>query len=201
MGRIKFSVYKTPVTEGKKSKPYARVISRGTRKMDRICYELSDSCSITSSDIKGVLEALSQYIGRELSEGYTVELEGLGYFSPSLKSKQGFNDKGETVYCASVHGVNFRCSNELKEMVKANRPQKVKRDNIPTEDQESRKKKMLAYLKQYPSINISDYRRLNQCTYYIAQKDIQQFCDENIIVSSGYHTHRVYMLAGAVTSV
>ena len=141
MSRIKFSIYKTPVTDSKKSIPYARVISSGTRKMKRICYELSDSCSITSSDIKGVLEALSQYIGRELAEGYTVELEGLGHFSPSLKSERNIDDKGKAVYCASVHGVNFRCSNELKEMVKAARPQKVKRDNIPKEDCEGRKKK------------------------------------------------------------
>lgn len=94
MSRNKFSVYNTPATKEKKSHPYPRVISRGTRKMDRICYELSDSCSITSSDIKGVLEALSQYIGRELAEGYTVELEGLGHFSPSLKSIRDVHEDG-----------------------------------------------------------------------------------------------------------
>lgn len=195
MGRIKFSVYKTPAIDGKKSIPYARVISRGTRTMERICYELSDSCSITSSDIKGVLEALSQYIGRELAEGYTVELEGLGHFSPSIKSVKSTNGKGQAIYCASVRGVNFRCSNTLKDRVKENRPQKVKRDNIPSEDREGRKKKMLAYLQEQPSINISDYTNLNGCTYYTAQKDIKQFSEEKIIVSSGYRTHRVYMLA------
>lgn len=194
MSRIKFSIYNTPATKEKKSIPYPRVISRGTRKMDRICYELSDSCSITSSDIKGVLEALSQYIGRELAEGYTVELEGLGHFSPSLKSIRDVHEDGTIQYSASVHGVNFRSSNQLKEMVKRDRPQKVKRENIPTTDREGRKKKMLEYLQKHPSINISGYAELNQCTYYIAQNDIKQFETDNVIYSDGYPTHRVYML-------
>lgn len=194
MSRIKFSVYNTPATKEKKSIPYPRVISRGTRKMDRICYELSDSCSITSSDIKGVLEALSQYIGRELAEGYTVELEGLGHFSPSLKSIRNVHEDGTIRYSASVHGVNFRSSNQLKEMVKIDHPQKVKRENIPTTDREGRKKKMLEYLQKHPYINISDYTKLNQCTYYIAQKDIKQFETDGMIYGDGYPTHRVYML-------
>lgn len=193
MSRIKFGVYKTPAINGNKPVPYARVISSGTRNMKRICYELSDSCSITSSDIKGVLEALSQYIGRELAEGYTVELDGLGHFSPALKSTKSVNEEGVISYSAAVQGVNFRCANRLKEMVKKNRPQKIKRDNIPTDDQEGRKKKMQEYLQNHRSINISDYAKLNRCTFYMAQKDIKQFVADGIIDSEGYQTHRVYI--------
>lgn len=193
MSRIKFGVYKTPAINGKKSIPYARVISSGTRNMKRICYELSDSCSITSSDIKAVLEALSQYIGRELAEGYSVELDGLGYFSPALKSTKIVNEDGVISYSAAVQGVNFRCSNQLKEMVKKSRPQKVKRDNIPTDNLEGRRKKMQEYLQNHRSINISDYAHLNRCTYYMAQKDIKEFVAGGIIDSEGCRTHRVYI--------
>lgn len=161
--------------------------------MDRICYELSDSCSITSSDIKGVLEALSQYIGRELAEGYTVELEGLGHFSPSLKSIRDVKKDGVITYSAALHGVNFRSSNQLKEMIKGERPQKVKRGNIPTAHREGRKMKMLEYLQKHPSINISCYAELNRCIYYLAQNDIKQFESDGLIYSEGYHTHRVYI--------
>ena len=197
MGRIKFSIYKTPTSGDHKQKPYARAILHGTKRMEEICYILSDSCSITSSDIKGVLDALGQYIGRELADGYSVELEGLGYFSPSLRCTQEVDNKGKERCTIRVHGVNFRCAKQLKERVKQNQLQVIKRQNVPSTDRNGRKKKMLEYLQNHPSINVSDYAALNSCTYYAAQNDIKQFLTNGIIQSVGYRTHKIYILADA----
>lgn len=197
MGKIKFSIYQTPAHNGRKQKPYARPILNGTKRMEEICHLLSDSCSITSSDIKAVLEALGQYIGRELANGYSVELEGLGHFSPSLRCTQGKDDKGKERCTIRVHGVNFRCANSLKERVKQNQLQAIKRRNLPNTDRDGRKKKMLEYLQNHPSINVSAYALLNSCTYYASQNDIRQFLADGIIRSIGYRTHRIYLLAKA----
>ena len=117
---IQVSIYNTPGNEQCGPTSCARVITRDTKRMHDICEYISECSSVTSADIKGVLEALTSYIGRELSYGYSVELEGLGHFSPSVKSKEVTDQKGNTKSSASIHGVNFRCSPRLKEMVKKN---------------------------------------------------------------------------------
>lgn len=194
MSRVKFGVYKTPKGNGKEQQSCARVITYGTRRMDKICKFISECSSVNSSDIKGVIEALVVYMGRELEDGYSVELEGLGYFSPSLRSVRSVDKKGRTVTSASIGGVNFRCSNRMKELVKTDCPQMVKRENIPSENREGRKTKMLVYLQENPFINISGYAELNHCTRYCASQDIKLFEANGIINGTGSNTHRVYVL-------
>ena len=97
---------------------------------------------------------LDVYKRQELSYGYSVELEGLGHFSPSVKSKEVTDQKGNTKSSASIHGVNFRCSPRLKEMVKKNAPILVKRENLPKTGIEGRKAKMLSYLERNSYINL-----------------------------------------------
>ena len=121
-------------------------------------------------------------------------LEGLGHFSPSVKSKEVTDQKGNTKSSASIHGVNFRCSPRLKEMVKKNAPILVKRENLPKTGIEGRKAKMLSYLERNSYINLTDYAGLNNCTRYRASEDIKQFIKDNVIASVGYRTHRIYVL-------
>lgn len=195
MGKIKFGIYNTPTNGSNQSIPYARMVSRGTKRMKDICDVVSDSCSITSSDIKAVLEAFTLYIGRELSEGYSVELEGLGHFSPSLKSEQKVNEKGKKIYSAKVNSVKFRCSLRLKKMVQEGELEKIKRTNIPKENKEGRMNKMVEHLKVRKSINVSTYARLNECSKYVAKNDLKDFVEDNILQTSGKSTHQVYVLA------
>lgn len=181
---IKFSVYKTPRPKGSKDTlEHARLVSRGTKGLEEICRDLSDACTVNSADIKGVLEAL------------TVELEGIGHFSPALRTRKISEENGKIRFSVSVDGVNFRCSNRLKEMVKEERPKKVKRENVSSEPIETRKEKMLEYIRKHESINESDYAELNNCTRYRAGKELKQFLEEGIIREMGYKTHRVYVLA------
>lgn len=195
MSRIKFGLYQTPANGEAQPLPCARFISQGTKGMEEICDALTESSTLTSADIKGVLEGLSRYIGRQLSYGYNIALDGLGTFSPALRTIQKTNEKGEPMQEVQIHGVNFRCDKRLKERVKRERPQKIKRLNIPQKDREGRRAKMLEYLQTHPSINVTEYARMNHCTHYAAQNDIRQFVSEGIIYASGARTHRVYLIA------
>ncbi len=199
MGRVQFGIYQMPA-ENKKGnaakKAYARLISRETKKLDEICSFINECCSVNSADIKGVLDALSKYVGRELSYGSCVELEGLGFFSPALKTfKDGMNEKGEEMYKVRVDGVTFRCSKKLKEQVRKSQPQKVKRTNVSKFDYEGRRAKLMAYLDMHRFINLTDYQRFVGCTYYVAKSDFKKFEEEKLVQRQGYKTHRVYILA------
>ncbi|EKN05706.1 HU family DNA-binding protein [Parabacteroides johnsonii] len=196
MGRIKFGVYKTPKGNGTEQQACARFISRGTQRMDELCEHLSETCTLTSADVKGVIEALTLYIGRNLSRGYSVELEGLGHFSPALKTVRKTDENGQSIFFARADGVNFRCSKRLKALVNKERPIKVKRENVTSNKQEDRKNKMLNYLKHHPHINLTDYAALNSCSRYRATEDMKKFVEEAVVIKIGYRTHRVYALPG-----
>ncbi|WP_106827916.1 HU family DNA-binding protein [Parabacteroides pacaensis] len=194
MVKVRFGVYDAPKNSGKKNGVCARVISYGTKR-DREIYEyISDCCSLTSSDIKGVLEALTEYIGMQISYGYNVELDGLGHFSAAVRTKQEINENGKEVFRVNIDKVNFRCSNRLKEMIKRESPQKVERYNQKKNTLEERKGKMLEYLQANPYMNVTQYARQNGCTPYRAGIDIKQFVEEGIIKAEGYKTHKVYRL-------
>lgn len=194
MGRIKFGVYKTPKGNGTEQQACARLLSKGTMRMEEICEYLSDSCSLTSADVKGAIEALTTYIGRNLSNGYCVELEGLGHFSPALKTVQRTDEKGRTVFSAKADGVNFRCSKRLRSLVNKDRPLKIKRENITSNELPDRKQKMLRYLQNNPYINLTDYAGINHCSRYRAAEDMKLFTEDGTVIKMGYRTHRVYSL-------
>lgn len=196
MTRVKIGVYNAPKNSGDKNGACARIISSGTKHKREIYKFISDCCTVTSADIAGVLEALTQYIATSLSEGYRVELEGLGYFSPAVSTKKKKKDNGEEVFSASLDGANFRCSPRLKEMIKSDeRLKKVKRNNEVATSIEERKNKMLGYLHTSPYINAAHYTVLNNCTSYRANLDIKQFLQDGIIKTEGCRTHKIYMLA------
>lgn len=194
---INFGMYDTPHPsgrEGKKTK-HARALTLGTKTLEDICYILSDRSSITSSDIKGVLDGLVSYLTETLQEGYNIELEGLGHFSLSLKSQQKITKKGKETILVEVDGVNFRCSPKLKSALKRVKPQKVKAAEVNF-NMETRRKRMLDYLQEYSTVNATEYARLNACSHYRASLDLKQFLTEGVIGQIGRHTHKNYMLAG-----
>ena len=182
MKRVQFGIYQMPAKNEQgtsEKRAYARLISKETKKLDEICSFINECCSVNSADIKGVLDALSKYVGRELSYGSCVELDGLGFFSPSLK----------------VDGVTFRCAKKLKKKVCESQPLKVKRTNVSKFNYEGRKAKLMAYLEMHNFINLTDYQRFVGCTYYMAKNDFKKYEEEKLVQRQGYKTHRVYILA------
>ena len=75
---IKFSEYTTPQPKDREGKPqtHARAIARSTRKMDDICELVCERGSISSADVKAVLDSFVWVIGFSLKRGDHVELEG-----------------------------------------------------------------------------------------------------------------------------
>lgn len=195
MTKVKVGVYKAPKNSGRKDGICARVISAGTKRDKEIYKFINDCCSLTPSDIKGVLEALTAYIEMMLSYGYNVELEGLGHFSPAVRTEKETNAQGKEVYKVKLYGVNFRSSTRLKEAIKKSKPEKVKRNNQVVNTLEERKVKMLAYLETHLYMNAAEYARQNACTSYRANLDIKQFLKEGVIKAEGYSTHKIYMRA------
>lgn len=73
---------------GKKQSGYiATKVLGSTISTNKLCKIISEKCTVTSADVKGVVEALVCEIELDLLQGYNIQLGELGTFSASLTSE------------------------------------------------------------------------------------------------------------------
>lgn len=188
---IKFSVHKTPQPNGREGQQqtHARAIARSTQKMDDICALVCERGSISSADVKAVLDSFVWVIGHSLKYGDNVELEGLGHFSPSLRTLK--LPDGRSV--VKLDNVNFRCSEKLKNELKSVQLEKVQ--TAASYTPEERRARMLDYLHGHESITTIMYAKLNACSRYQATADLKKYIEEGLLCRIGSSTHVTYLLA------
>lgn len=191
---VKVKIYETPKPNEREGKvlQHARVASKGTRRLDDICDQLVPM-GLNTAQIKGILDGVSNYVGKSLREGYHIEVDGLGTFSLSVASRQVINDEDEKVTQIMVDGVNFRCGKELRKRIQETRLviDKQEKKGLPLE---KRKKQLLEYIRKNGHISGMEYTRLNDCNRYQMKKDMEIFQSEGIIRSVGSETRKVYVL-------
>lgn len=70
----------------KKNPP--RIIANGQMGTDELRSEIQWRCTLNEVDITAVLNALSQVMGKEMSEDRQVHLDGIWYFYPTLTARK-----------------------------------------------------------------------------------------------------------------
>lgn len=188
---IRFKVHETPQPKGRKAPKltHARALCDSTVKMDRLCDMICARSTISSADVKAVLDSFVWAIGFSLESGQHVELEELGHFSPSLRSQLSANGTKMEIIADNV---NFRCSKKLKEELKSAKLEKIKTPKKLTFDE--RKKNMLDFMAQNRQITTSHYAELNGCSRYRAAADMKLFVEKNVLFQLGGGTHVMYVL-------
>lgn len=117
---VKFDLYNNPEKEGVISpKLHAKVITRGVVDTRNLGESINKKCSLTPSDVWGVLTALRTEFYEAFSQGYSVHLEGIGHFSLSLKCEPDVDPKYVSSKDIKVKGIRFVPEKELLEMLKA----------------------------------------------------------------------------------
>lgn len=114
---IHFEWYETPVAPGKEDKKtlHARVVNNGKVDTDDIRVEIQHRCSLTETDVSAVLDALSHAMGRHLSEGRQVHLDGIGYFAPTLKCTEKVTmETKRKATKVQLKSIRFRPDKELR---------------------------------------------------------------------------------------
>jgi predicted histone-like DNA-binding protein len=67
-------------------KKYYAIVSNREVSFDTICQQVADGCTLTSADIKAVIDRLVQVLSRNLANSNTVRMGELGSFRVSLSS-------------------------------------------------------------------------------------------------------------------
>lgn len=185
-----YNLFKNP---GKGENLHARQVNQYTVRIDALCEEISQISSFSSSDVKGMLDALKSRIAFHLKYGDIVELEGLGTFNASLKCPPLPTEKQITPRLVKFNKVVFRCASELKNEL---RFMKVERADEPSRlkgyPSEKRKANILAYIDNNDAISTQECRSINGCSKYLALKDISELLQEGKIVRLGYRSNAQY---------
>lgn len=185
-----YNLFKNP---GKGENLHARQVNQYTVRIDALCEEISQISSFSSSDVKGMLDALKSRIAFHLKYGDIVELEGLGTFNASLKCPPLPTEKQITPHLVKFNKVVFRCASELKnelrfmKVERADEPSRLKR--YPSE---KRKANILTYIDNNDTISTQECRSINGCSKYLALKDISELLQEGKIVRLGYRSNAQY---------
>lgn len=185
-----YNLFKNP---GKGENLHAHQVNQYTVRIDALCEEISQISSFSSSDVKGMLDALKSRIAFHLKYGDIVELEGLGTFNASLKCPPLPTEKQITPHLVKFNKVVFRCASELKnelrfmKVERADEPSRLKR--YPSE---KRKANILTYIDNNDTISTQECRSINGCSKYLALKDIGELLQEGKIVRLGYRSNAQY---------
>ena len=184
---IKFGWYKTPVPGDREDKlvPHARIVSQGTLDTKYMCKMISMSSTISSADVKGVLEALNFWMGFCLSEGNSIKLDGLGYFTPTLKSRTVTDENGKDKVIAEADTVSFRCATSLKEQIREAGLEQVKKAKTEKLTQEQRLENIMKEVKENRCINSSTCMQKNHCSRFMALNDLKLLVNSNKLVQIG----------------
>lgn len=200
-----------PNLDGKgEDRSYYRILKRGNvnnkQLIDRIC-NLGGS-SLSRGTIIHVLDTVAEEMARQLADGYSVTLDGIGTFSATIGVKEGKEQDtfyGEEVKrnakSLEVKNVTFRSDKELVKEV--SRRCDLKRAGVfqihrSKYNKEERLKLALDYLSSHSVMRIQDYVELTGLSRTSATLELKEFREnpESGITTSGRGTTKVYIKRG-----
>lgn len=192
-----YGLFRNPPHKGEKESNilHARIIPGRTIRIDRVTREISECTSFSPGDVKGLLQAFADVLVSYLEDGDEVELEGLGHFSVSLKCPKITSPRQVRAEDINFKSVNFRCSKEITERLRSMKVERKPGSSKPVKyTVEERKEKILKYLGKHETVMSSECMGINECTRYLALKDLKELIAEKKIVKEGYRKVVVYML-------
>lgn len=186
---------------------YPRMIIKGQCSTEELVNEIAKQSSYSAGELKGMLIALHEAMTREMARGYSVKLDQIGTFTPSLgltKGKEAELPEGDTRRNArsiQVRNINFRADKEL--IQKTNQHCTLERENgtsrlkISRHNSEKRLKIAQNFLQNHPYLTVTNYMELTGLSHTTAARELQTWSrtPDTGILAKGQRTHRVYIAA------
>lgn len=191
-----YEFYRNPQSDENENQAYhPRVITTGRVDTEQLARDIQQSCSLTRSDVKGMLAALADKMAQYLSEGKRVYLEDIGYFKVNLQCNQEVtevDDKG--VGKVSFKSISFRADERLK---KAMQRTKIYRSNLkphsmPLTDEEI-DAKLAEHFATNPVITRRQFQFLCQLLKPTACRIIKRLVEEGKLKNISSKQNPVYV--------
>ena len=188
MGAL-YDLYKTPTPYGeveKKGLLHARIVN-GTRvASDVLLREIADASTFTRGDLMGMLSAVSDAMAHHLTLGDVVELEGLGFFSVSLKSNATADRSEVNSATVQFNSVHLRVSKEMKKKLSSMRLTRREKPEEKPELLPAVKLAMaLAFIDKQVFMSRMDYQRITGCNKSMALRDLNFWVEASLLFRYG----------------
>lgn len=157
---------------------YPCLVPWRTVRLDDLVSMAQGRSSFSSADIKGVLQLLQDLIVDALQYGQYVELEGIGTFGVSLKSRPVMEEKEIRSESIRFHDVTFRSSKELRDRLRTMQLERSPEKDPVGFTPEVCEARTLEYLKTHPYISGKIYRSLCRCGKTKAAADLKRMMKE-----------------------
>lgn len=95
-----------------------QAVSKGVIDLEKICRDISNSCTIRESDVVGVISALGHNLRDHLEQGYTVDLGDLGRFKLGFKGHAQLDPKLLAAKNIKKFVLNYQPSKRIKNTLK-----------------------------------------------------------------------------------
>jgi predicted histone-like DNA-binding protein len=193
---VRFSLFDTPNPTGDKEKQlrHARLLASGTKTTANLCDAIAESCSLSAIEVRRVLDSLADHVALYLEDGHPVEVEGIGFFSVSLRSIGRSDEEGKKHLYVTINGVNYRCAVPLKKRLKKVKLEHVKREKRASYSREERKGRILSYVRENLNITGTKSMELNQCAKNRTISDLNELIAEGKLLRIGGGRNVMYIL-------
>ena len=189
---------------------FPRIKIWGQVDLDYLAQRINYASTFTPGDIIGLVKSLTQAIAREMGEGHSVKVDGLGVFTPSLGLREGFERESaeqggpkRNVRSICVDNINFRADKDF--IYETGRSCILDRSKWKFRHSSSRytagQRLKLAqdYLESYPLLKVGDYCELTGLLRNAAAQELKQWSEmpESGIGHTGRGSHKIYIKATA----
>jgi len=199
MGTIRYGLYDNPSRKNGQKRYHVRVSNPQRMSFEEVCQMINHASSPTEGDVKGVVDGLSYVLTAKLSEGSSVHIAGIGYFSIGIAAS-GVDDpsemNGKQVKVKTIHfEPDVELMNKLLENTTFERSQAY---NISSglSDVEM-KQKLRQHFEENDCLTAKEFRLLMKLTRATAYRRLQEFCKgpSPIFRRMGGTTSSVYVLS------
>ena len=179
---------------------YPRMIIKGQCSTEELIEDIAHHTTYNTGELRGMIMALKDAMAREMSRGYSVKLDEIGTFTPSLgitEGKEAEQPAGETRRNArsiKIRNINFRADKELIRKTEGHCTLETSHHSS-----EKRLKMALDFLTTHPYMTVADYMALTGLSHTTAARELQKWgtTPETGILPKGQRTHRVYVAVTA----
>ena len=192
---------------------YPRMQLYGQKDLEYIADKVSYATSFTRGDIKGLVQAITEEIAHSMAEGYSVKIEGLGVFTPSLglrkdKERESGEEGTPRRNAASIclKDINFRVDKDLlyetagRCNLQRAQYKKCRRSSQMFAPQE-RRERAKEFMKKNTCMSVADYCSLTGLLKTTAANELKAWAaqTDSDINYRGRGTHKLYVLRPATT--
>ena len=184
---------------------FPRLCLEGQIGTQMIAEQIEGSSSFTSGDVCGLIRCLTQQLSRWMGMGYSVKIDGLGIFTPSLALDKGkereTGEERRNARSIGVGNVRFKADKQLVretdrscELVRT--PETIRRSSTKYTAEE-RLARALSYLDSHPYLRVADYMTLTGLKRTTAAKELRERVEaaDRGIAASGGGRYKVYVRA------